>query len=75
LVLDPILDIAPPITKMSPHPKPGWAFPAVAPLIESGYWNVEVFTEFVDTEESITDFHGMECFGSACHGSVTFDFD
>jgi hypothetical protein len=59
-VFDPFLDIAPPVTDMSAHAEPGWAFLPVAPLVQGGHGYAEVFGEHLDNDELVPVFHSFD---------------
>jgi hypothetical protein len=59
-MLDPFLDIAPPVAHMSAYSETRWAFSAVSPLVEGGNGHVEVFGELLDGEEPVPLFHTVD---------------
>ena len=59
-MLDPFLDVAPPVADMSAHSETRWAFSAVAPLIKGGDGDAEVFGKLLDSEEPVRVFHTFD---------------
>jgi hypothetical protein len=64
-MLDPLLDIAPPVADIPAHSETKWAFSAVSPLVEGGNGHVEVFGELLDSEEPVPRFHTVDHVGDS----------
>ena len=60
LVFYPLLHVAPPVADMSAHSETGGSFSAVAPLVEGGNGDAEVFGELLDCEEPVPVFHAVD---------------
>lgn len=58
LLLDPTKEIGGSIANMAPDPNAGRALAVVAPLVEGGDRDAEVFGYFFDGEESVVGVHG-----------------
>ena len=59
LILNPFLDIAPPVADMSTHSETGRPFSAVTPLVEGGDGDTEVFGKVLDGEQPVLVFHAF----------------